>query len=62
LLVASGQESLATHIPMYALYSILEIGWIMCLLRIVQKYILKIVFKSGFSYDAEDLRSNIDVD
>ena len=59
---ASGQMSVATNIPIYVMYIILEIGWILCLVRIIQKYILKIVFKKGFSYNPEDLKRNIDVD
>jgi TRAP-type C4-dicarboxylate transport system permease small subunit len=61
-LVASGQISVGTHMPMYVMYIVLEIGWIMCLLRIIQKYILLIVFKKGFAFDELDLKRNIDVE
>jgi TRAP-type C4-dicarboxylate transport system permease small subunit len=62
MLQASGQVSIATGLPMYVMYMILEIGWILCLLRIIQKYILKIFFKSEFSLDELDKKRNLDIE
>jgi TRAP-type C4-dicarboxylate transport system permease small subunit len=39
-LIASGQTSTAMRLPMWIVYLGLEIGWILTLLRFVQKYVI----------------------
>jgi TRAP-type C4-dicarboxylate transport system permease small subunit len=56
-LARSGQVSTAMRIPMVYVYMGLEIGWMMCLLRIAQKYILRLVYKKGFDIGEEDRRT-----
>jgi TRAP-type C4-dicarboxylate transport system permease small subunit len=60
-LALRGQVSPSMGLPMVYLYAGLEVGWALCIFRIIQKYVLRIVFKKGFNIEESDRRT-IDID
>ena len=60
-LARMGQITAGTGMPMTYVYGLLQVGFGCTIFRIIQKYVLKIVFKKEFSYDAQDRRRIIDL-